>query len=479
MNANRPLWACPATELSTLLERGDVRPEDLLEACLARIAEMQPKVNAMAHVATESARRAAAEAGERQRRGRRLGPLDGIPVTVKDNLYVAGLPATWGSRLYRDFVPDVDDIAVERLRARGAVIVGKTNTPEFALAGRTDNRLFGLTRNPWNLALNPGGSSGGAVAALASGCAPLAIATDAGGSGRLPAAYTGVVGMRPSNGAIARAHGFPPLAQDFQVIAPMARSVADLALLLRAIQGPDPRDPLSCRYVAADAPRPPGQTRVRLALRIGADEGGPAPVDPEVRAHVQAAADRLRSLGYIVEEGPVPFRLDEVRAFWRTLAAAGVARVVEAFPGWQQEVTDGIAANATHGLGLRAVDHVRALDGLAAQRAHVSRTWQGFDILLTPTSAAPAFPIERMHPESIDGVPADAQSMSIFTTWVNACGLPAISVPVQPASDGRPIGMQLVGRFGAEQALLDIAMRFEAAQPWEALAPEGLSDATP
>ncbi len=463
------LWTLSACELAPLLARGDVRPDDLLEACLARIAHTQPLVNAMAHVATDAARLAAAASRQRQQRGQRLGPIDGIPVTVKDNLFVAGMPATWGSRLYERFVPDVDDIAVERLRAGGAVIVGKTNTPEFALAGRTDNRLFGLTRNPWDLRLNPGGSSGGAVAGVASGGTPLALATDAGGSGRLPAAYTGVVGMRPSNGAVARCHGFPALAPDFQVIAPIARTAGDLALLLHSIQGSDRRDPLSCRYARHGQLKPPGQTRIGVALHIGPGEGGRAegePVDPEVRAHVRAASETMRSLGYQVHDCAVPFHLEQVRALWRTLAAAGVARTVQAFPGWEDQVTDGIAAMARHGIGLRATDHVRALDALAALRARVSTAWQGFDVLLTPTSAAPTFPIEQMHPQTIAGVPADTQSMSIFTTWVNACGLPALSLPVEPAADGRPIGMQLVGQFGADDTLLDMAARFEAAQPW-------------
>lgn len=469
MNKMRTPWKLSAGELAMLLESGDLRPDDLLEACLTRIAKVQLHLNPMTHVAKDSARLAAEQARERQVRGERRGPLDGVPVTVKDNLHVAGMPATWGSQIYRHFVPEFDDIAVERLRAQGAIIVGKTNTPEFALAGRTENRIFGLTRHPWNPGLNPGGSSGGAVTCVATGCAPLALATDAGGSGRLPAAYTGVVGMRPSNGAIARCHGFPALVPDFQVIAPMARTVADLALMMRCISGPDPRDPLSCRYISLGSPPPPSKLRIRMALEIGVDEGGGqrvAPVDPEVRANVRAAAVTLRGLGYIVEEGPVPFHLQQVRLMWRSLAAAGVARVAEAFPKWEDQVTDSIAATARHGLSLSASDYVRALDALALLRARVSSECQDYDVLLTPTSAAPAFPIERLYPKTIDGVPADIQSMSIFTTWVNACGLPAISLPVEPAADGRPIGMQMVGRFGADELLLDIAARFEVAAPW-------------
>ena len=197
------LWEHSATELSQLMDRKRISPVEVLEGVISRCESLNPRLNAIVALDLEGARTAARASEARMQSRARLGALDGLPVTVKDNIFVRGMPATWGSLLYRDFTPEDDDLAVERLRAEGAVIVGKTNTPEFALASFTDNRVFGPTRNPWNPDLTPGGSSGGAVAAIATGMVPLAIGTDAGGSIRLPASHTGLVGFRPSTGRVA------------------------------------------------------------------------------------------------------------------------------------------------------------------------------------------------------------------------------------------------------------------------------------
>ena len=236
-------WQLDATALSALLDAREITPLRLLEQSLGRLDALEPVLNAFTHVDRDGALAAATAATARQAAGARLGPLDGIPVSVKDNIFVAGLPARWGSLLFREHIPDRDDICVERLRAAGAVIVGKTTTPELAMLGRTDSRLSGVTRSPWDPALTPGGSSGGASASVAAGITTLAIGTDMGGSTRLPASYTGLVGMRPSTGRIARRFGFPATAIDFQVIGPFARTMRDMRLLYGALAGPDRRDP--------------------------------------------------------------------------------------------------------------------------------------------------------------------------------------------------------------------------------------------
>ena len=244
-------WQLDATALSALLDARDITPLQLLDQSLARLDALEPVLNAFTHVDRDGAAAAARAATARLASGARLSPLDGIPVSVKDNIFVSGLPARWGSLLFRDFIPDRDDICVERLRAAGAVIVGKTTTPELAMLGRTDSRLSGITRSPWDPALTPGGSSGGASASVAAGVTPLAIGTDMGGSTRLPAAYTGLVGMRPSTGRIARRFGFPATCIDFQVIGPFARTMRDMRLLYGVLAGPDPRDPYSQRFPQA------------------------------------------------------------------------------------------------------------------------------------------------------------------------------------------------------------------------------------
>lgn len=468
----RTLWRKSATELGRLLGLGEVTPSQVLESCLERHAQTHPQLNAVVTLCERDACAAAREADARQRTGHRRSALDGIPVSIKDNLYVRGVRATWGSRLFADFVPEHDDICVERLRAAGAIIFGKTNTPEFAAAGHTDNRVFGPTPNPWDLALIPGGSSGGAVASVAAGVTPLAVGTDAGGSIRTPASYTGLVGVRPSNARIARRHGFPPIAHDFQVVTPLARTVGDAVLLYDALAGPDARDPWSLRLPVDTVPSPPRDTRIRLVTDASGE-----PVDPEVRASVMAAAQVLANIGYRVEPGPAPYDVAEVRAVYAGLAAVGVARVVSRFANWQDEVSPNVQAMATTGLALSAADYVGLLDRLARIRFQVAESWHDFDLVCTPTAATLPWQLGQPHPATIDGRPANARSASLFTTWVNAIGHPAITLPTTPSAVGLPIGMQLVGPFGGERALFDVALRYEAASPWSQRWPPIASEA--
>lgn len=454
------LWRQDAAALGGLLARGEVSPVTLLDQCLARIERLEPALNAFVHLDQDGARQAAEASAARQAAGRRLGPLDGIPVAIKDNLFVAGMPARWGSLLFRDHVPERDDICVERLRAAGAVIVGKTTTPEFALSGRTECRLSGVTRNPWNPALTPGGSSGGAVAAVASGMVPLALGTDAGGSTRMPAGYTGLVGMRPSNGRIPRRHGFPPMAVDFQAIGTFTRTVRDHALLLGVVAGPDARDPASLRLpLAAPSGR---QVRIGWFTAIGEERS-----DGAVADSVAASLRHLEALGCAVAPCAPPFDLALLREIWGVLTAAGVARVARRFPDtWQREATPAIAATVERGLALSATAYVEALDKLATFRAGLSAGWGDYDVLALPTTPAPAWPVALEAPAEIGGQPGNAATQGMFCGWVNAAGYPGLSVPAAPHPDGRPIGLQLVAPFGADALLLDLAARLEAAAPW-------------
>src|SRR5262245_49481267 len=313
------LWREDATGLAALLDTRQITPIELLEMYLERCDRLAPTLNAFTLLDRTGAAAAAEDATGRQQAGRRLGPLDGIPVAIKDNLFVAGLPAEWGSLMLKGFVPELDDICVERLRANGAIIIGKTTTPEFALSGRTENRVTGTTRNPWDPRLTPGGSSGGAVAAVAAGMVPLAIGTDAGGSTRMPASYTGLVGLRPSNGRVPRRYGFPPMALDFQAIGLITRTMRDLTLVFSAVAGPDVRDPIS---LPASPPRRQARPR-RLGsfTNVGA-EGASTEV---VAAHAEALR-QLAQLGYIIEPCSAPFDVTEIRGIWDTITAVGAAR---------------------------------------------------------------------------------------------------------------------------------------------------------
>lgn len=455
-----------ATSLSRLLARRELSAADLVEDFLAARERLDPLLNAIVAFDPAAARLQARLADERIAAGRRLGPLDGIPVTVKDNIHVAGLPATWGSRLYEGFTPPQDDLGIARLRAAGANIVAKTNTPEFALAASTDNLVFGATRNPWNTQLTPGGSSGGAVAALAAGMAPLAVGTDAGGSIRRPAAYAGVVGFRPSTGRIPRVHGFPALAQDFQVMAPAARTVDDVYLLFRTMAGPDPRDHASLAFPDAPLPAELGQqplprARIRCVLRAGSE-----PVDPQVRESVESAARTLAALGHMVEEGPPPYDLAQIERAWATLSTAGLARVVTRHERWQERVHTASRAAADKGLQVSAFDYIDALAAVQEQRAAMARFFGTADFLLTPTSASLPWPLGEPYPRQIDGREAGPRAAAPFATFVNAAALPAVSLPAAPSAEGLPIGMQLIARYGADVRLLRLAREFEEAAPW-------------
>src|SRR5262252_1622064 len=297
--AGGELWREDATGLAALLDTGQITPIELLGMYLER-CERLAELNAFTLLDRRGAAAAAEVATGRQKAGRRLGPLDGIPVVIKDNLYVAGLPAEWGSLMLKGFVPDRDDICVERLRAHGAIILGKTTTPEFALSGRTENKVTGTTRNPWDLRLTPGGSSGGAVAAVAAGLAPLAIGTDAGGSTRMPASYTGLVGLRPSNGRVPRRYGFPPMAIDFQAIGLITRTVRDLQLLFGAVAGPDVRDPVSLAHASPRRRQQP--RRLGWFTSIGTESAS-----MEVVSSHAEALRQLAQLGYVIEPCTPPF----------------------------------------------------------------------------------------------------------------------------------------------------------------------------
>ncbi|MDB5374055.1 MAG: amidase, partial [Belnapia sp.] len=441
------LWRLDATALGGLLDAGKVTPSALLEISLARIAAFQPVLNAFTHVDAEGARAAAAAADARQAAGARLGPLDGIPVSVKDNIFVKGMPACWGSLLFRDHMPEQDDICVERLRAAGAVIVGKTTTPEFALQGRTGSRLSGITRNPWDPVLTPGGSSGGAVASVAAGMVPLAVGTDAGGSTRMPAGYTGLVGMRPSTGRLARRYGFPPMAIDFQAIGPFARTMRDMDLLYAVLAGPDARDPASQRFPPAPVLAPVLGARPRIGwfTAIGA-EGA----TPEVAAAVRGAVDLL---GGVATEVAAPYDLALLREVWGTLTMAGAARVAARFPDrWREEATAQIRGLAERGMALPATAYVEAMDRLAVFRSGVTARWGDYDALVIPTGAAPAWKAEDEAPPGL--TPA---TQGMFCGWVNAAGLASISIPGTPHPDGRPIGVQIVAPFGGDAVVLELA----------------------
>jgi aspartyl-tRNA(Asn)/glutamyl-tRNA(Gln) amidotransferase subunit A len=461
MAPDKPLWQWAACDLHRAYRDGQTTPVAALQACMDRIAEVNPKINAF--VAQREAVWQDAEASTaRFRKGQPLSPLDGLPLSIKDNLCTADMPTTWGSPALRDHQSGSDEWPVARARAAGALIVGKTNVPEFTLEGYTDNPLFGPTRNPWNLALTPGGSSGGAVASVAAGCTPLAMGTDGGGSIRRPASHCGLVGFKPSVGSIARGNGLPSLLLDFEVVGPMARSVADARLLFDALRGPVGGDRDSLAAAAQQGSRPLTEPlRVLYVPRLN-----DAPVDPEIAARCASAVQKMVLLGHTVHTGKLPLALDDINSAWSSVGQVGLAALFAQHPSWGQGASAKYSDMAELGNRVTAPALWALLGSVERLRQACVGLFDEWDVIAMPSAAALPWPATQAFPTHIAGQSVGPRGHAVYTGWVNAAGLPAMSIPVEPSASGLPIGLQLIGAYGEDDALFDLAHTFEAQNPW-------------
>jgi amidase len=462
----RDLTFTAAGELVRLYRARRTSPLEVMQTLLARIDAVNPTVNAIVTLAREAALWEARRATAALRRGASLPPLFGVPVAIKDVTPTAGIRTTHGSKLFEDHVPTEDALVVQRLRAAGAIVVGKTNTPEFAFGPNTVNPVFGATRNPWDLARTAGGSSGGSAAALATGMVPLAEGTDLGGSLRGPAAFCGVVGFRTTPGLIPR---YPSaLAWDsYSVEGPMARTIADTALMLSVMAGPDDRAPLSydvdTRTLTA-ATRAPGVKGWRVAWTL--DLGGLVLVDDEVRAIVEQAVGVFRSLGARVEAA-CPDMRDVPEIVRLTRGFLMVARHADKLPEHRAVLQAGLVENTDAGLALSPREIAEGELLRTRQWQRVREFLETRDVWLTPTMAVPAFPIEHPHILEVNGKPVGkAMQRSHLTYAFSVLGLPAISIPCGFTRSGLPVGLQIVGKRRGEVAVLRAAAAFEAAHPW-------------
>jgi Asp-tRNA(Asn)/Glu-tRNA(Gln) amidotransferase A subunit family amidase len=457
----------PAGELGRLIRARQLSPVELTEAVLARIERLDPRLNAFLTVTAEHARELARAAEGRAMRGELLGPLDGIPYSIKDLEATAGIRTTLGSRFTEDHVPGQDSVLAGRLRRSGAVLLGKTNTPHIGYKDMTDNLLGPPCRNPWDLARTAGGSSGGAGAAVAAGLGPLAHGSDGAGSVRIPAALCGVFGLKPSFGRIpswpsadlwaARSHP-----------GPLARTVRDAALLLQVMAGPDPRDPLSI-----DAPPPDFEAACAgdlSGLRVAwSPDLGYAAVDPEVAEATAGAARRFADLGCSVEEARIDWGnpSDFHRIIYSVQHAVRLGERAGARPDWIEPTLMRMVLEAG---SVSAIELGRALLARTAFAERVRPTFERYDLLLTPQMPVAAWPAD---PGPFEGV-ADlagrpARSLferSPFTYPFNLTGQPAASVPCGFTRAGLPVGLQVVGRWHREPDVLRAAAAFEALQPW-------------
>jgi aspartyl-tRNA(Asn)/glutamyl-tRNA(Gln) amidotransferase subunit A len=436
--------------LAAALRGGELSAVALLERCLARIEDMNGRLNAFVAIDREGAFEAAAESDARLGRGEARSPLEGIPLSIKDNLLMRGLPATWGSRALAHYVPDHDELPVARLRDAGAILLGKTNVPELTLEGYTANDLFGVTRNPLDMRLTPGGSSGGAVASVAAGLVPAAIGTDGGGSIRRPASHTGLIGWKPSTGRVARAAGFPAILTDFEVVGTMTRSVADARLLDAVMRGPRPEDRSSLAIPLRS--RAHERPRILYIARFG-----DSPVDPEIIASTDVFAQELAQAGAAVESGGCFFDIELTNRIWWTISRAGVDYLMRWCPALADLAGASVRAMAADGRTITGSAYLEALEGTRALRQQMVDVFSRYDLILTPSAAALPWPAQEAYPSVIEGRSAGPRDHAVFTGWVNITGLPAISLPVGRGAGGLPIGAQLIGGFGCDDALLDFA----------------------
>jgi aspartyl-tRNA(Asn)/glutamyl-tRNA(Gln) amidotransferase subunit A len=449
-----------ALDLAAMYRAKALSPVEATEALFARLDALQPDLNAFCVVDRDGAFAAARASEARWVKGRPLGPLDGVPVTIKDLVPMRGFPTLRGSRLIdpaQDWAEDGP--AVARLREAGAVILGKTTTPEFGWKAIGDSPLTGITRNPWNLQHTPGGSSAGAAAACAAGIAPLHVGSDGAGSIRIPSAFTGIFGIKATFGRVP-AHPPSPMGL-LSNVGPMARSVRDAAAMLNVLARPDPRDPYTL----------PPETRDYLAGIDGGVRGlrvayspdlGVAKVDPEIAACCAAAARQFEALGAFVEEVGAIF--PSPREALLTLWGAGAARVLAAFPKERHALCDpGLVAVAAEGERIRAVDYVAADLARTALGATMAEFHRRYDLLLTPMMAVPALPVGQDLND-----PATERSWidwSPFSYPFNLTRQPAASIPCGLTGTGLPIGLQIVGPLYAEDRVLQAARAFEQTQP--------------
>lgn len=470
MTTRTPLWQLSAAQLRQGYQSQAFSPVQALQSCLQRIAGVQPQINAFTNLRAAAARQEAEHSAQRWRTGQPRSAIDGIPISVKDNLLTKDLPTTWGSKGLADWHSPHDECVVARLRDAGALIVGKTNVPEFTLEGYTDNPVFGASRNPWDLRLTPGGSSGGAAASLAAGCTPLALGTDGGGSIRRPAAHCGLVGFKPSIGTIARTHTLPSLLLDFEVIGLMGRTSGDVADLLQVCQAPVAADRQSLAAHAASAHYPATRADAPLRILYVAQLDG-APVDAEIAASCQAAMQVLQTLGHEVMAAELPWPLQDLQAAWPQIAQMGLSQLFRQQPDWAQAASEKYRQMAELGDALSASRLWQIGAQVQALRQQLPAVFAQWDVIATPCTAALPWPAEQAFPPVINGTPVGPRGHAVFTGWVNAAGLPAVALPTRPSQTGLPIGMQLIGAYGADRLLVQLASHYERLAPWTRLAP--------
>ena len=450
-----------AAEIANKIRKGEISAVETMEAHLAQIERINPQVNAIVTLVPELALEEARKADEKQAKGGNIGPLHGLPIAHKDLVPTKGIRTTFGSLVFQDFIPEEDALLVERLREGGAIMLGKTNTPEFGAGSQTFNQVFGVTRNPYDLSKTCGGSSGGAAVSVACRMLPIADGSDLGGSLRNPTNYCNVVGFRPSVG---RVPSWPNESgwNSFAVDGPIARTVEDTALMLSVLAGPDSRSPICLPESGSIFLKSLERNLKGVRIAWSPDLGG-LPVDSLVTETLEAQRHVFEDLGCVVEEGFPDFSdADEIfktfRAWFYELKLASL------LPEHREKIKETVIWNIESGMKLSGPELGRAEVKRTALFHRVREFMQDYDFLALPVSQVPPFPVEQEYVSEINGL-----QMGTYLDWMRSCyfisvtGQPAISVPCGFTAEGLPVGLQLVGRPQDDLGVLQLANAFEKA----------------
>ncbi|HVH72333.1 MAG TPA: amidase [Candidatus Dormibacteraeota bacterium] len=452
-------------EITLNIRSKQVSPVELVESHLRRIASLQPQLNAFVHLEARAARAQARAAEEAVFDNQSLGPLHGIPLTLKSCIDVSGWPCPAGSLLRKEYVPTADAPLVARLKAAGAILLGNTNTPEFLMAYETNNLLSGKTSNPWNLAYSSGGSSGGEAAAIAAGCSMGGVGSDGGGSIRVPAHFCGICGLKPTPGRIPATGHFPSGAGAFGwigVVGPMARTIADVRALFEVMAGPDAGDAHS-----APVPLRTCSEKELRATRIGILESSAlGNATPETRAGVDRAAKLLSGRGFLVE----PFELtglDHALELWWFFFGPVIAHLLNTnLAGHEPQLSPMLReylSNATSPTPLSLDQFIQACAERDFLREKILRQMDRVPILLSPVSSAPAF----RHGEGNYQPGTGYRDTMRFSQWLNLAGFPGAAVPISLSNEGLPIGVQIIGRPFEDELVLSVVEALEHSRgPW-------------
>jgi Asp-tRNA(Asn)/Glu-tRNA(Gln) amidotransferase A subunit family amidase len=463
-----------ATELASAIRERSVSPVEVVNAVLDRIDALDPRVNAFCTVTADSARRRAKEAAEALVRGGEIGPLHGIPYSLKDLTDTAGVRTTMGSLLFADRVPSEDSVLAGRMAAAGGILVGKTNTPDHGCKGVTDNKLFDTTVNPWDRARTPGGSSGGAAAAVAMGMAPLAEGSDFAGSIRIPASYCGVVGLKPSTGRVPLYPNPAAWHPVSFVSGPLTRTVADAALMLQVIAGPDDRDPISLPDDGADFRAATAESATPAGARIAwTPDLGFAPVDSDVVEVCERALRRVAGVFDLRVEAAELSLPDCIDAYGLLNDTLRGALMEPYFDTRQEDIDPLLLRKARQARSRSAADVGVAQMTQTAVYHEVRKLLDTHDYIVLPSTPTTAFDLGLQFQSEIAGAPIGSPYETLPLTFVfNLTGHPAISIPAGFTAAGLPVGLQIVGRWRDDFSVLALAAAFERAHPWRDRWPE-------